>query len=640
MHRPATHILDFVLLVTVLVATAGSAQVASQTLSAGDRAFFQHDIARAAEIYAAVESSAGANPDDRADAALRHALLQWRYFGRPEAARATLTKAIERGVKVTDLLGERAELETTRAHFAAARQAALRSLLMAHTAAQRSSAKLHWAKAVLRGIEAGGPASRLEDAHSVLRQLVDEDPGELEPARLLLHASLLSGDGPGALVAWRAYYWVPPGGHPFGAIEHAYERLEKILPHWHGTADAETMVRLAHALADSRFFTAAALLARKPGADPEVRARVAPLLAYCDYIEAISGIADDYYRRTAVGQTTSDDLRRPLLDLTLRRWHDLELPGDPPASTADGLTSEAVRAMLEQIEPTVDRVLGDRYGTYVNLGETAGYYDLHMGHVVDDENRMVKQYGETARVRFIVLDSMVSNGFESWAWDYHSQHGGWANRTAIYRVRPASADGPIHDWHRLTDPNARREWDERIERETADDDARARSDPYAYLPGLEDRMRRDALERLRDRLASQGLSGVSLRLGFIKELGRVTTESAIFAHEGRHVIDKRLGITDGAELEYRAKLSEIAFAPNPRLSLTGGILTPNIGDKTPHGQANLRLMHGFVDWMNAHRSEIEGLDPARPMLPQLDLLSDDQLRSIARSLDPLAKDAG
>ena len=40
--------------------------------------------------------------------------------------------------------------------------------------------------------------------------------------------------------------------------------------------------------------------------------------------------------------------------------------------------------------------------------------------------------------------------------------------------------------------------------------------------------------------------------------------------------------------------------------------------------------------MEAHADEIEGLDPSRPLLPQLDLLSDEQLRAVARSMDPLA----
>jgi hypothetical protein len=55
-----------------------------------------------------------------------------------------------------------------------------------------------------------------------------------------------------------------------------------------------------------------------------------------------------------------------------------------------------------------------------------------------------------------------------------------------------------------------------------------------------------------------------------------------------------------------------------------------------HGEASLLIVQGLVAWMESHADEIEGLDPSRPLLPQLDLLSDEQLRVVARSLDPLA----
>jgi hypothetical protein len=55
-----------------------------------------------------------------------------------------------------------------------------------------------------------------------------------------------------------------------------------------------------------------------------------------------------------------------------------------------------------------------------------------------------------------------------------------------------------------------------------------------------------------------------------------------------------------------------------------------------HGEANLLIVQSLVVWLEAHADEVDGLDPGRPMLPQLDLLSDEQLRAAARSMDPLA----
>ena len=44
-----------------------------------------------------------------------------------------------------------------------------------------------------------------------------------------------------------------------------------------------------------------------------------------------------------------------------------------------------------------------------------------------DRHRTVEQYGHKADVRFMMLDNIVSNGFQSWAWESGAQHGGWGS---------------------------------------------------------------------------------------------------------------------------------------------------------------------------------------------------------------------
>ena len=41
--------------------------------------------------------------------------------------------------------------------------------------------------------------------------------------------------------------------------------------------------------------------------------------------------------------------------------------------------------------------------------------------------------------------------------------------------------------------------------------------------------------------------------------------------------------------------------------------------------------------MEAHKAEIDGFDPNRPTLPQLDKLTDEQLKEMAKSYDPMAQ---
>jgi hypothetical protein len=93
---------------------------------------------------------------------------------------------------------------------------------------------------------------------------------------------------------------------------------------------------------------------------------------------------------------------------------------------------------------------------------------------------------------------------------------------------------------------------------------------------------------------------------------------------------------DDSNLEYRAKLSELALSDYPRLALSN-IAADTVGDGTAHGEANARVMRELAAWIGANRRQVAGFDPAQPAIVQLDRLTDGQLRAIARNLDPLAK---
>ena len=166
-------------------------------------------------------------------------------------------------------------------------------------------------------------------------------------------------------------------------------------------------------------------------------------------------------------------------------------------------------------------------------------------------------------------------------------------------MRPAYAGGAVEIWRGIHSADELEEFEVEMARESKLDDARARGNSHAFLPGLAMRLKHQGIYRLLERLRSEAAEGEDLRLRFLSEAERAVQESSIFAHEGRHAIDKRAGASSSRKLEFTAKLSEVAFAPEPRLAL-GGILTANIGDHTPHGRANLKIMKGLVSWMEKH----------------------------------------
>jgi hypothetical protein len=208
----------------------------------------------------------------------------------------------------------------------------------------------------------------------------------------------------------------------------------------------------------------------------------------------------------------------------------------------------------------------------------------------------------------------------------------------VIQVRPGYADGALRVWDRMTDPAQRAEVEQKIAALSASDDAVAAREPGVFLPGLVTRLEWQGENAIVDRLKARGISGGDLKAAFLIEQSRIKLDSSFFAHEGRHVLDHQAfgDKLDSEELEFRAKLSEIAFCEEPRIGF-GSIFNPNIADKSsPHGRANKRIAAGVVAWMDAHRAAIPGLDPARPLLPQFDKLTTDQMRDAVRAMDPWA----
>ncbi len=231
---------------------------------------------------------------------------------------------------------------------------------------------------------------------------------------------------------------------------------------------------------------------------------------------------------------------------------------------------------------------------------------------------------------------MVSNGYSSWFWDGNAEIGGWApDESSILQVRSAYNAGPIHSWLSITDSIKIQRTLLDIEEKSATDDSIVNGNEIAFLPGLSRRIEFNARVKILKNLQEEGLSGRDLQIAFLSTYENLTLESSIFAHEGRHAIDKKFsGELKSEQLEFRAKLSEIYFSNHPFLSV-GAVISQNIGDGTPHGDSNFRVLTGIVGWMDSHREDISNLDSNRPLLPQLDLLTEEQLRAAVLSFDPL-----
>lgn len=589
-----------------------AAVVASSAFEEAEQLSTTREITRARDLY---RTAAVSDPDPlrRDKAAIRAAGLDWHVFHDADSARRELGAVQEASTQYAKASLERAAVESELTHDVhAAQDAATRAYAAAATSGDRAAALTARAEAVINE----AVRNRLQnvcsdDAQPLTAAIVDLHSAIavggplLGRSRLLIDAGALTGDRQTVLDGWRSYY---------------IERPARLAAAEKALIDATSMRNAASALAASGFFTEAELVLRDPCAKDPMSATDASndIVSYSRALRRIFAITDEHYRNVARGAPGGD------FDATVAAegkalWTQLSWPrGAPPFSI------EAAMAELAK-----------RFGTVAVLGRTDDIPSLLLGHRVVDETRLVAQYGRKASLHFVQLDGDMSAGYMAWVTRGRAGTGGWTNSSGIYQLRPMYADDAAGRWRWIADPAMRTERDREIADESRRDLEKARRQPITNLPGLDLRLARQAAEEVRQAIAATGKTGDALRDEFIATLTRDKFDASIWAHEGRHAIDMSVfHIKDSPELEYRAKLSEIAFARSPRLM--SSILSP-VGGTTAHGKANERVLRGMTKWMSAHAAAIHGLDRGAPLLPQLDKLSDEQLRAAARSLDPLAR---
>lgn len=568
----------------------------------------------------------------RAEARRNLARTRWKFHHDFDEAGALLTEAAGVGVEPAKAWAGRSEMERFRRDYSAAADAARRAVERAEGPFERRLAVMALSAAVAGEAAEQRLGGRTVDSEPLLealelqRGLVRAQPGDHDAARLLLTLAVLLDRGADALEAWRAYYFVTNATPARGLLEAPGRALHELWRGWPGeSASNEQRAAVADALSESGFYLEAALAVLSGHSDALMhRPRPRELVAYARFCRRVREVSDEFYRLTSLGEGDRTLYQRQLSEAAGELWPDLDNPSSgPPSNQRTGLNA-AIRGELAA-----------RFGAFGSLRNSGGFPSLHYGHLTARETRAVQQYGRTGTVTYTVVDHMVSNGFQTWAWNDTMETGGWATSGSIISVRSGLLREIVNIWNLYDSPTERAAIEEKMARDSIEDDDRARQG-IVYLPGLHFRIAEQGIERVVGRFRDRGLEGTALRLAAIRELRRIQEESAIFAHEGRHAIDLTVDTSQRApELEFTAKLSQIAFSSEPRLGMLG-ILGPNLGDSTPHGRANLRFVKGAIEWMKAHEDEIEGFDSSRPHQPQLDLLTDRQLIEVARSMDPLA----
>jgi len=631
MNRISLLLITLLMLLTA-VSTALLAQnpPADQNLSieAADNSYNQLALQESRTMYEALVKLDSLEVKKRSKAFRMLALQDWKYYREYESAKKRIRQAdsVEpANVKNWQLLSR---IERESEHFSNAITAAQKAIDVAKSVPEKINAQTEYAQVVhdlsLYNLKNHLAADNLllAKASNMLQELLQKNPGYPLPSRLLLGLALMQKNGKAALFGWQSYFHIADLNTASAYLKETAKNLSMVLPKLDGNAltDSDREL-LALTLGDSRFYDCAMLIATDfyaPSLNPDKQKKeIRELVVYQKHLEELEKLAYEYYRQYALGNKQIENFKIQLQNKGLELQKNLF----PQVAAGDGFN------LNEYMTKTKER-----FGAVQTVGTSTGcdVFSLYITHIVNQQKMIVEQYGYKTAINFTQVDLTAVEGYMGWFTESRYT-GGWSAGDEIVQVRENYISEPLGEWEFVTDSI-------KIQ-ETADfiRDNLNHSSTINQSAGLARKIKSDQLHAIYNKLYQQGFRGADLKLLFLSEIENYSYQTDILIHEGRHNIDEKFMAEQYKkrsmdEVEYHAKSSELVFSPYPLLALSE--LVSGSGE-SGHGKANKRIVDICLEWMKNNSSKIPGLNPEKPLLPQMYLLSAEQVKECYRTADPL-----
>jgi len=593
----------------------GSAARVEEALSA----YRKNRIAEAKADFAAIAADNAASTRDRAVARRELARIAWLIDADPAAARAHLESADARTDETCQSAALLVRLLRESGQPAKAVQAAAQHRAPCTEGRDALIVQESRAWADLAMESRGSSRSRaLTQMKSRLDALTADGRRGLAASQLNIELGLLSSTPERAFGGWQGFFWLAKEEAPPALLKdfpNARELFRRALAPDAKLKDQvellRMLVRAGFSLEAERFATLHSVAQKAKASD------WSSIEAYFRFRRAVDRLTLNHYRKVAHG---NDDAKAYQTEIT----------------KLIDQTAAKLAALVNTDNASAKDVLRRAWGLHFTVGLTGGYMSLHLGHVIEDAQENVAQHGRTGAVERIVLENMLSNGYESWLWDGWAQAGGWAEAGArLIQVRTSYVGSVFTALGLRPGRPARARADEELLELRKRDDEILQTKQLADLPGLAERLRLQTIDQIVGEMKAAGEADDDN--AFQGRYWRALVGATITIHEGRHVLDQVQYTGEQAlpseELEYRAKLSELQFGEYPRLSLSK-MVNGQIGGESNHGKANTRILKEIGLWIEGNAATVEGFDAKRPVLTQIDKLSDKQMRIFACSRDP------
>jgi hypothetical protein len=594
------------------------------TIDAADEAYNNLDLKKSRDILNAILKSDEPDAETKCKTLQKLARQDWKFYKDSGAARKRLAVADSIGALKSKTWLILAQTEREAGNYLNAFYASEKSKQYGQTDEEKSLADLEYAQAVY-DFTIDNPIKKnsldtalLTKSAKILNEVLEKNMGAPVPSKLLLGVSLLLNNGADALKAWQSYFHISDINNPYPYMSVAAKELKEVCEKWNGNKlTIEDQQKLISALGASRFYEFAGDYALCNADTNKYNQQTADILTYAAYIKTLRNKTNEYYRQIAIGNKDENGFMYWLDNAGKKLWNNLSFLSGKAYDQSN---------LLDETEK--------HFGARGFFGSTSNYngYELCLGHIVNQENLPIEQYGYKTEITFTQIDLMISNGYSSYFWENGKAIGGWGTGNWIVQVREAYLKTPFDAWKTVTDTLERNKV-EKITKELSE----VKQNPD--FNKLSAKLKFDALNNLYNKLYADGLRGNALKLTFLSVYESYEKQASVLAHEGRHCLDQKYFkneyyIWPNVEKEFHAKLSELVFAPEPKLELS-----MMLGDlsQSGHGLANKKIADAAADWIKNNSSKINGYSTEISPLSQLYLLSNDQIKQCYSSVDPLNK---
>lgn len=568
----------------------------------------------------------GSIQDDKIAAGKKLANIYWKFYDDYETAKKYMDSLLILTKDNFDILIQITDISIQAEKYENAEKYLIMSLDSAGNDRQIRDSRIKYAEYVLAKSQKNLLSHKSIDTKDVnkafgfLKDYYLKEPENLNLTKLYLGTVLLLKKDIEIINAWRTYFRIPQNEKAIGLLAKAEGNIRKGL----GSNSKDAAVSLVKGLSDSRFFDYAVMMMFQHNLNYKSMADLADIYNYYVFLNNAEGLIYEYYRNKSLGTASDNKYYKDYYSLCIDFWFTLNWENGKP---------------LFFYEKGFEEELFKRFGSKTFTGKGGDQISFFVGHSVVNDSRTIEQYGRQTKITYISMDNVIGNIYPHWYFGFFGI-GGWAIENQVIQIRtvPLNNNSPLRAFNRLINEKEREKWLGEIKEKSIKDNSIAVSNPYAILEGLSERLKYRCYSQILDSMKQLNYDDRELKIHFLSSVGDLLVNATVYNHEGRHLLDSYKDYPDNTEMftseerEFRAKLSEIAFSKYPKLAFGEWILRQ---EDPAHENASKRIIKGVVDWMESNKETIQNINTSKPLLPQLYLLTNEQLVEAIRSFDPL-----